>query len=275
VQLLCCVASVANAFKQFKNGNVLGGIGSLAAAGMSGAMAGMGAKSLAGNIGTMQAANAAPAVSSGTTDAMAGDPRFAAPADANPTNGNATQSFTPGSNPAQFTNREPTIANTNDAVANAQPGDVLQRNDGTRIEINQGDINWAKAHQAQPVVPQTTPQVGAQTLANSNVGTLNLSDYNAFKTQTQPNPLFNSSVNPHNPNLGNIKVPQGVLQPNFLNDYNTYKAQPNINLSQGVNIGGNNPPNWVPSSWSQPHQLAPNVSFPYVNTVGNKSYRRS
>lgn len=268
-------ASGANAVKQFKNGNVLGGIGSLAAAGMSGAMAGMGAKSLAGNIGTMQAANTAPAVSSGTTDVMAGDPRFAAPADANPTNGNATQSFTPGSNPAQFTNREPTIANTNDAVANAQPGDVLQRNDGTRIEINQGDIDWAKAHQAQPT-PQVTPQVGAQTLANSNVGTLNLSDYNAFKNQIQPNSLFNSSVIPHNPNLGNIKVPQGVLQPNFLNDYNAYKAQPSMNLSQGVNIGGNNPPNWVPSSWSQPHQLAPNVSFPYVNTVGNiGNYRRS
>lgn len=269
-------ASGANAVKQFKNGNVLGGIGSLAAAGMSGAMAGMGAKSLAGNIGTMQAANAAPTVSTGTTDA-------------NSVNGNTTQSFTPGSNPAQFTNREPTIANTNDAVANARPGDVLQRNDGTRIEINQGDINWAKAHQAQPVVPQTTPQVGAQTvntgipLLNQNAGTPNfgnitlpqgvvqpkfLNDYNAYKSQTQPNPLFNSSANPLSPNLGNIKAPQGILQPN-LNDYNAYKTQPSMNLSQGVNIGGNNPPNWVPNSWSQPHQLAPNVSFPYVNTVGN------
>lgn len=269
-------ASGANAVKQFKNGNVLGGIGSLAAAGMSGAMAGMGVKSLAGNIGTMQAANAAPAVSTGATDA-------------NPVNGNTTQSFTPGSNPAQFTNREPTIANTNDAVANARPGDVLQRNDGTRIEINQGDINWAKAHQAQPVVPQTTPQVGAQTvntgipLLNQNAGTPNfgnitlpqgvvqpkfLNDYNAYKSQTQPNPLFNSSANPLSPNLGNIKVPQGILQPN-LNDYNAYKTQPSMNLSQGVNIGGNNPPNWMPSSWSQPHQLAPNVSIPYVNTVGN------
>ena len=235
-------ASGANAVKQFKNGNVLGGIGSLAAAGMSGAMAGMGAKSLAGGIGAMQAANAAPAVSTGTTDAMAGDPRFAAPTDTNPTNGNTTQSFTPGSNPAQFTNREPTIANTNDAVANAQPGDVLQRNDGTRIEINQGDIDWAKAHQSQPV-PQVTPQAGAQTVdtgtlsLNPNAGTPNLGNItlpqsplqpnlNAFKTQTQPSPLFNSSANPFNPtpNLGDIKAGSSVLQPN-LNDYNTFKTQ--------------------------------------------------
>ena len=317
-------ASGANAVKQFKNGNVLGGIGSLAAAGMSGAMAGMGAKSLAGGIGAMQAANAAPAVSTGTTDAMAGDPRFAAPTDTNPTNGNTTQSFTPGSNPAQFTNREPTIANTNDAVANAQPGDVLQRNDGTRIEINQGDIDWAKAHQSQPV-PQVTPQVGAQTVdtgtlslnpnagtpnlgnitlpqsplqpnlnafktqaqpnslfnsspnsfnPNSNLGNIkaepsvlqpNLNDYNAFKTQAQPSPLFNSSTNPFNQtsNLGNIKAGPSVLQPN-LNDYNAFKAQTNMNLPQGVNVGGNTTPNLAPSSWSQPHQPTPNVKLPYV-----------
>ena len=317
-------ASGANAVKQFKNGNVLGGIGSLAAAGMSGAMAGMGAKSLAGGIGAMQAANAAPAVSTETTDAMAGDPRFAAPTDTNPANGNTTQSFTPGSNPAQFTNREPTIANTNDAVANAQPGDVLQRNDGTRIEINQGDIDWAKAHQSQPV-PQVTPQVGAQTVdtgtlslnpnagtpnlgnitlpqsplqpnlnafktqaqpnslfnsspnpfnPNSNLGNIkaepsvlqpNLNDYNAFKTQAQPSPLFNSSANPFNPtpNLGDIKAGSSVLQPN-LNDYNAFKAQTNMNLPQGVNVGGNTTPNLVPSSWSQPHQPTPNVKLPYV-----------
>lgn len=316
-------ASGANAVKQFKNGNVLGGIGSLAAAGMSGAMAGMGAKSLASGIGAMQAANAAPAVSTETTDAMAGDPRFAAPTDTNPANGNTTQSFTPGSNPAQFTNREPTIANTNDAVANAQPGDVLQRNDGTRIEINQGDIDWAKAHQSQPV-PQVTPQAGAQTVdtgtlsLNPNAGTPNLgnitlpqsplqpnlnafktqtqpnslfnsnanpfnptpnlgnikagssvlqpnlNDYNAFKAQTQPSPLFNSSTNPFNstPNLGNIKAEPSVLQPN-LNDYNAFKAQTNMNLPQGVNVGGNTTPNLVPSS-SQPHQPTPNVKLPYI-----------
>lgn len=245
-------ASGANAVKQFKNGNVLGGIGSLAAAGMSGAMAGMGAKSLAGGIGAMQAANAAPAVSSGTTDAMAGDPRFAAPADANPANGNTTQSFTPGSNPAQFTNREPTIANTNDAVANAHPGDVLQRNDGTRIEINQGDINWAKAHQAQPAVqPEVAPQQGAQTV-NPFANTANngpLFDYNAYK-QTTPNfglnfnntqPNLGLNVNPTLPNLNlnNPKVLNGnpnILSP--LSDYNNYKSQPVVPNTNPKNIGG-------------------------------------
>lgn len=220
-------ASGANAVKQFKNGNVLGGIGSLAAAGMSGAMAGMGAKSLAGGMGAMQVANAAPAVSSGTTDV-------------NPASGNTTQSFTPGSNPAQFTNREPTIANTNDAVANAQPGDVLQRNDGTRIEINQGDINWAKAHQAQPVVqPEVAPQQGAQTI-NPFANTANngsLFDYNAYKQST---PNFGLNVNPVVPNLNlnNPKVLNGnsnILNP--LSDYNNYKSQPVVPNTNPNNIG--------------------------------------
>lgn len=220
-------ASGANAVKQFKNGNVLGGIGSLAAAGMSGAMAGMGAKSLAGGMGAMQVANAAPAVSSGTTDV-------------NPASGNTTQSFTPGSNPAQFTNREPTIANTNDAVANAQPGDVLQRNDGTRIEINQGDINWAKAHQAQPVVqPEVAPQQGAQTI-NPFANTANngsLFDYNAYKQST---PNFGLNVNPVVPNLNlnNPKVLNGnsnILNP--LSDYNNYKSQPVVPNTNPKNIG--------------------------------------
>lgn len=272
-------ASGANAVTQFKNGNVLGGIGSLAAAGASGMLAANGVKGLSSGIGAMNAANIANAAGGATGGAVATDTATATdpnatvsrdpslnstttPADApnaTPTNGGTTQSFTPGSNPAQFTNREPTIANTNDAVANAHPGDVLQRNDGTRIEINQGDINWAKAHQAQPA-PQVTPQAGAQTVNpgtltfNQNAGTPNfgnitlpqsplqpnfLNDYNAYKGQTQPNPLFNSSNNPLNLNLGNIKTPQGVLQPDFLKDYNSFKSQQPVVPPTAQNSIGN------------------------------------
>lgn len=272
-------ASGANAVTQFKNGNVLGGIGSLAAAGASGMLAANGVKGLSSGIGAMNAANIANAANGTTSGAVATDTATATdpnatvsrdpslnstttPADApnaTPTNGGTTQSFTPGSNPAQFTNREPTIANTNDAVANAHPGDVLQRNDGTRIEINQGDIDWAKAHQAQPA-PQVTPQAGAQTVNpgtltfNQNAGTPNfgnitlpqsplqpnfLNDYNAYKGQTQPSPLFNSSNNPLNLNLGNIKTPQGVLQPDFLKDYNSFKSQQPVVPPTAQNSIGN------------------------------------
>ena len=265
-------ASGANAVTQFKNGNVLGGLGSLAAAGMSATMAGMGGKSLASNIGAMQAANApqvatTAGTSTGTPNAMSGDPRFAAPTDSNtasaetptatPATGNATQSFTPGSNPAQFTDRAPTIANTNDAVANAQPGDVIQRNDGTRIELNQGDINWAKAHQqvapqapVAEVTPQVTPQQGGATLEWQNPATPKvetytpnamsgdprfaapsntapLDNYNQFKLQTTPG--FNLN-NLNNPNL---------LKPNFnnsLNDYNMFKNGNTPNLQPKLNV---------------------------------------
>ena len=38
------------------------------------------------------------------------------------------------------------IANTNDAVANGHVGDILVRDDGTEIVINQGDITYAREH---------------------------------------------------------------------------------------------------------------------------------
>lgn len=39
---------------------------------------------------------------------------------------------------------EPTCENSIAAQANAKPGDILQRADGTKVELTQGDINWAK-----------------------------------------------------------------------------------------------------------------------------------
>ncbi|MBO4319665.1 MAG: hypothetical protein J5857_04275 [Treponema sp.] len=38
------------------------------------------------------------------------------------------------------------IENTNDAVANAEVGDKLVRDDGTEVTITQGDITWAREH---------------------------------------------------------------------------------------------------------------------------------
>lgn len=48
--------------------------------------------------------------------------------------------------------QKPTIENSIEAQANAKPGDVLQRNDGTTHTLNQGDIDYAK----NKVNPQTT-----------------------------------------------------------------------------------------------------------------------
>lgn len=56
------------------------------------------------------------------------------------------------------------IANTNEAVANAKPGDVLIRDDGTEVVINQGDINWAQQH-------SSTHASSNNSTGNSNAGT--------------------------------------------------------------------------------------------------------
>lgn len=278
-------SSTANSVKQFKNGNVLGGLGSLAAAGLSAGMGVMGARGLASGLGAMNAANVANNGGSAVADtsvAQTGEQpvstdqtttpteQSVAPADnsavsvdpssnstatapsVEPTNANTSQSFTPGSNPAQFTDRAPTIANTNDAVANAHPGDVIQRNDGTRIELNQGDINWAKAHQQVPpqapvaeVTPQVTPQQSGTTLEWQNPATPEvetytpnamsgdprfaapsstapLDSYNQFKLQTTPGFNLNNLNNPNllKPNFNNS------LNANPLFDYNNYKTQP-------------------------------------------------
>ena len=49
-----------------------------------------------------------------------------------------------GSNPEQKTDKAPTIANSVEAQANAKPGDVIQRQNGEKYVLNQGDIDWAK-----------------------------------------------------------------------------------------------------------------------------------
>lgn len=66
---------------------------------------------------------------------------------------------------------QPNVNNTLQAQANAQPGDVLQRADGTKVVLNKGDIEWAKnkiaASERQivaenPQVNEVTPQIEQQ-----------------------------------------------------------------------------------------------------------------
>lgn len=285
-------SSTANSVKQFKNGNVLGGLGSLAAAGLSAGMGVMGARGLASGLGAMNAANVANNGGSAVADtsvAQTGEQPVAtnqtttpteqsvAPADnsavsvdsssnstatppadntapsVEPTNANTSQSFTPGSNPAQFTDRAPTIANTNEAVANAHPGDVLQRNDGTRIEINQGDIDYAKAHLpaqpvAQPITQPVEPIAQNTTQAPSFQPEFTGTPSQLFNQPKQPNL---AGLNLPKVNLSNLNMngmPQNGNYPlnnmNFganpaaaqLNDYNAYRHPEWYSNLQGLNV---------------------------------------
>ena len=55
------------------------------------------------------------------------------------------KNFVAGSNPDQLTDEKPTIANSIEAQANAKPGDVIERADGTKWKLTKGDIDWAKS----------------------------------------------------------------------------------------------------------------------------------
>ncbi len=48
------------------------------------------------------------------------------------------------------------IANTNEAVANAKPGDTLTRSDNTTVVITEGDIKWAQEQISSPSTTSTT-----------------------------------------------------------------------------------------------------------------------
>ncbi|MBO4858821.1 MAG: hypothetical protein J5527_09925 [Treponema sp.] len=72
------------------------------------------------------------------------------------------------------------VENSNEAVANAQVGDTVERNDGTVWTITQGDIDWAKEHTgtggdnpspATPDVIETTPESEPSKPAESNSST--------------------------------------------------------------------------------------------------------
>lgn len=55
------------------------------------------------------------------------------------------KNFVAGSNTSQLTNEEPTIENSIEAQANAKPGDIIERSDGTKWKLTKGDIDWAKS----------------------------------------------------------------------------------------------------------------------------------
>lgn len=60
------------------------------------------------------------------------------------------------------------IENSNEAVANSQPGDTLTRSDGTEVTITQGDINWAQEHCAQQGKDGDGKESGEEIAAGGN-----------------------------------------------------------------------------------------------------------
>ena len=68
----------------------------------------------------------------------------ASPTDTENVNGQNNETAPEGSNPDQLTDKAPTIENSVEAQANAKPGDVIQRKNGEKYVLNQGDIDWAK-----------------------------------------------------------------------------------------------------------------------------------
>lgn len=83
---------------------------------------------------------------------------------ANNQNGESSTTAPVGSNPEQKTDKAPTIENSVEAQANAKPGDVIQRKNGEKYVLNQGDINWAKQQVQNGKGKETVDQAKQKTL---------------------------------------------------------------------------------------------------------------
>lgn len=75
---------------------------------------------------------------------------------------------------------EPTIENSIAAQAKAKVGDILQRDDGTKVKLNQGDIDWAKK------IVKEEPDMAEATVE---------------ETSDMDNPVFNTDEHPESPEV--------------------------------------------------------------------------
>ena len=97
----------------------------------------------------------------------------ASPTDTENVNGQNNETAPVGSNPDQLTDKAPTIENSVEAQANAKPGDVIQRKNGEKYVLNQGDIDWAKQQvqkgKGTETVDQAEQEEGTGNTPTSNV----------------------------------------------------------------------------------------------------------
>ena len=87
------------------------------------------------------------------------------------------------------------VENSNEAVANAQVGDTVERKDGTVVTITQGDIDWAKEHtgtegdntsQTTPAASEPAPESQPSTPTNSSSTTGSTSQANTTNSSSSP-----------------------------------------------------------------------------------------
>lgn len=101
-------------------------------------------------------------------------------------NGQNNETAPEGSNPDQLTDKAPTIENSVEAQANAKPGDVIQRKDGEKYVLNQGDIDWAK-QQVQKGKGTETVDQAEQEEDTGNTPTSNVQNETAPDANQQNN----------------------------------------------------------------------------------------
>ena len=109
-----------------------------------------------------------------------------APTDTENVNGQNNETAPEGSNPDQLTDKAPTIENSVEAQANAKPGDVIQRKNGEKYVLNQGDIDWAKQQLNKGKGTETVDQA-EQEEDTGNTSTSNVQNETAPDANQQNN----------------------------------------------------------------------------------------
>jgi hypothetical protein len=147
-----------------------------------------------------------------------------------------------GSNPEQKTDKAPTIENSVEAQANAKPGDVIQRKNGEKYVLNQGDINWAKQQVQKGKSKETVDQAKQEeetgaTTAQMNVQNETAPDANQqnINGQTTTPTSGNAQQNDASNQNANGATPQANNQPE---DNSQANANQQTNNQQGESIKG-------------------------------------
>lgn len=159
---------------------------------------------------------------------------------ANNQNGGSSTTAPVGSNPEQKTDKAPTIENSVEAQANAKPGDVIQRKNGEKYVLNQGDINWAKQQVQKGKSKETVDQAKQEeesgaTTAQTNVQNETAPDANQQNTtgQTTTPTNGNAQQNDASNQNANGATPQANTQPEDNSQTNTNQQ---TNNQQGESI---------------------------------------
>lgn len=159
---------------------------------------------------------------------------------ANNQNGESSTTAPVGSNPEQKTDKAPTIENSVEAQANAKPGDVVQRNNGEKYVLNQGDINWAKQQVQRGKSKETVDQAKQEeetgaTTAQTNVQNETAPDANQQNTNKQTTTPTNGNAQQNDAQNQNANgaTPQANTQPEDNSQANTNQQ---TNNQQGESI---------------------------------------